>query len=351
MTIVSTTSISERKNQLNDKWLLLIGIPIVSITMPAIFGAYHHPIIRWQTLIEVGFGFVSSTPIWLGCRAIVFYLWNKYPWHTKPFKHLIIEIIGLTLYTLIAGFIIHLITNAIFKNPFSYEVTTVSVALSIAVTFFITSIHEGLFFFNRWSETRITSEKLEKENIQSQYEVLKNQINPHFLFNNLNTLIGLIEENPQSAVDYVQTVAGFYREIINLRNKDVISLSEEISMVKSYLSLVEKRYGTNLQVEITLADNLMETYIAPLTMQMLVENAIKHNIISRDKPLTIEVFNSAFNFLAVRNNLQPRENDEPSSKFGLQNIARRYSFLSEKKVEIIETKTSFMVLIPILQKA
>lgn len=189
MTIVSTTSISERKNQLNDKWLLLIGIPIVSITMPAIFGAYHHPIIRWQTLIEVGFGFVSSTPIWLGCRAIVFYLWNKYPWHTKPFKHLIIEIIGLTLYTLIAGFIIHLITNAIFKNPFSYEVTTVSVALSIAVTFFITSIHEGLFFFNRWSETRITSEKLEKENIQSQYEVLKNQINPHFLFNNLNTLI------------------------------------------------------------------------------------------------------------------------------------------------------------------
>lgn len=122
-------------------------------------------------------------------------------------------------------------------------------------------------------------------------------------------------------------------------------------MVKSYLSLVEKRYGTNLQVEITLADNLMETYIAPLTMQMLVENAIKHNIISRDKPLTIEVFNSAFNFLAVRNNLQPRENDEPSSKFGLQNIARRYSFLSEKKVEIIETKTSFMVLIPILQKA
>lgn len=188
---------------------------------------------------------------------------------------------------------------------------------------------------------------LKKEKIESQFEALKSQINPHFLFNSFNTLVTIIEETPAVAVEYVEKLSDFYRSIIQYREKDLISLEEEIALVKNYTYLLKKRYGENLKLKFNL--NGQNGYVAPLTLQMLVENAIKHNVISQSKPLEIEVNDRKANYICIQNNLQQKINQEKSTGFGLQNIATRYSLLSDKKIEIKESEESFSVSIPLIK--
>jgi len=193
----------------------------------------------------------------------------------------------------------------------------------------------------------VLSEKLEMENVQSQYETLKSQISPHFLFNNLNTLANLIEEEPKLAVEYVQRTADYYRNILGLKDRDVIPLEEELKLIEDYYFLQRKRFGTNLNLHIDVPSHSMQTVVAPLTIQMLFENAIKHNIISKDKPLNISIRVND-EHIVVENNLQPRENEEYSSRIGLQNISNRYRFLSGKDVIISQNGATFTVKIPVL---
>ena len=181
----------------------------------------------------------------------------------------------------------------------------------------------------------------------SQYETLKSQINPHFLFNNLNTLANLIEENPKRAVEYVQQTADYYRSILSLRDKEVINLSEELELIRTFYELQSNRYGENLTMKIAIPDRYLDSLVAPLTLQMLIENAIKHNIISKDKPLTIDV-TASDEYISVVNNIQKRDQEQPSNGFGLKNITDRYSFFTSKKVEVIENDSTFTVRIPIL---
>jgi LytS/YehU family sensor histidine kinase len=199
----------------------------------------------------------------------------------------------------------------------------------------------------QWKETLTKTEKLEKENIKSQYETLKSQINPHFLFNNLNTLASLIEENPKMAVDYVQKTADYYRSILFLKDKEIITIEEELELIRTFFKLQSNRYGDNLKYTINIPANQLHNFVAPLTLQMLVENAIKHNIISRDKPLIINILTKD-DSIVVSNNFQKRDLDQASNKLGLKNICDRYSFLTSKKVEIIENTSNFTVSIPIL---
>jgi two-component system, LytTR family, sensor kinase len=284
--------------------------------------------------------------MWFGVMGIVKYLWKNYPWEMNPLKHLIIEIIAILTYTLLVGTIFYSI-NEIYPIESFEENLKLSIFFTLIITFFITSLTEGFFFFMKWKETLVHTEKLEKENIKSQYETLKSQINPHFLFNNLNTLASLIEENQKAAVDYVQETADYYRRILNLKDKEIITVEEELDLIKSFLNLQSNRYGDNLRTNINISSEHLQTFVAPLTIQMLVENSIKHNIISREKPLTINI-SSSVETIVVSNNLQKREADQSSNMFGLKNISERYSFLTSKKVEVIENDNTFTVNIPIL---
>jgi LytS/YehU family sensor histidine kinase len=212
----------------------------------------------------------------------------------------------------------------------------------------VSFIHEGIYFFVQWKKELIRSESLEKENLLSQFETLKNQVNPHFLFNSFNTLITIIEEDREQAVEYVQKLSDFFRTILQLREKSVISLREELELIRNYYFIQKKRYGQNLNLQINVNESSMGSSVAPLTLQMLLENAIKHNIISTDKPLLIEISLEDPNYILVRNNLQKRHEPENGSGLGLENIKNRYRFLSEKEVEIIVTPKNFTVAIPVL---
>lgn len=189
--------------------------------------------------------------------------------------------------------------------------------------------------------------RLEKEKVENELAVIKSQINPHFLFNSFNTLIAVIEEDPPTAVEYVEQLSDFYRYMLQLRDKEVISIKEEAVLVAHFGYLLKKRYGDNFSLNINL--NGQSGFIIPLTLQILVENAVKHNIISKQRPLTVDISMEQEDCITVVNNLQPKSQTEVSTKFGLESLKRRYEMLGGNAVKVEKTTDYFKVCIPIIQ--
>jgi ligand-binding sensor domain-containing protein len=193
---------------------------------------------------------------------------------------------------------------------------------------------------------------LKKEMIESQLQALKAQINPHFLFNSFNTLITIIDENalkPKIAIEYVEKLSDYFRSILQYREQETISLEEEWELVQNFGYLLEKRYGSNLRLHLDPPPK--EGYIIPLTLQMLLENAVKHNVISEERPLDVRITIDKDQYITVSNNLQPKSKVELSTQFGLQSIFKRYNLLSERKVVIEKDQYTFKVRIPIIHNS
>lgn len=207
----------------------------------------------------------------------------------------------------------------------------------------------GIFFmFVKNREARLQrEERLQREKVESQFAALKSQINPHFLFNNFNTLITIIEENPTMAVAYLEHLSDFYRSIIAYREKDFISLQEEMDLVRNFDFLLKKRYEDGFRLVEHL--NGETGLVMPLALQMLVENAVKHNVISATKPLIVEIFSEKGGYVVVRNNVQPKIKPEPSTHFGLHSLVKRYQLLGEKPVLVEKNDAFFIVKIPLKQ--
>lgn len=193
---------------------------------------------------------------------------------------------------------------------------------------------------------------LEKEKIRSQLETLKSQINPHFLFNSFNTLISEIEDNPSSAVTYVEKLSDFYRSIVSYREKDVIILEEELSLLSNYSFIQHKRFGDAFRIHINISEGQAKAfYITPLALQLLIENAVKHNVVSMENPLLIELFIDEEENLVIRNNIAKKMVQEKGSRMGLENIQRRYELLSSRTVVIEHDEKYFTVKIPLLKQS
>ena len=206
----------------------------------------------------------------------------------------------------------------------------------------------GLFLWHQKQRDRHLqlNNLLGKDKAEKQLETLKAQVNPHFLFNSFNTLIAVIETNPNLAVEYVENLSDFYRKIMQLQDKEVVPIQEEVELVKNYAYLLEKRYGNNFKMDISIEG--LEGYIVPLTLQILLENAIKHNVISKSKPLIIKIYREGKDLMSVANNLQMKLSTEESTRFGLQNLVRRYELLGKRKVKVVKSEDEFKVSIPII---
>ena len=194
-------------------------------------------------------------------------------------------------------------------------------------------------------------QQLNEEKIQFQFQVLRTQVNPHFLFNSFNTLISFIEEEPSQAVDYVEQLSSFFRNIVKYRDHDVITLGEEIEVLKTYFYLQQKRYGSNLKLNFSVtADEKSSIFIPPLTLQLLIENAIKHNAVSKETPLTINISIEDQKKLIVKNNINFKVTREAGEGMGLQNIVNRYNLLSKEQVSVNNNGTDFVVTLPVLNQ-
>ena len=216
--------------------------------------------------------------------------------------------------------------------------------------FIILVVLSGSLLFYYWLKARDIRQsrelKLQRENIENQLITLKSQINPHFLFNSFNTLIAVIETTPAIAVEFVSKLSDFYRKVMLYREKSVIPIAEELSLISDFSYLIEKRFGENIRITNNITE--LDGFVVPFAIQMLVENAVKHNIVSKEKPLLITIFVEN-RYYVVQNNLQVKKIKEASTNFGLDFIRKHYGFLDRRKVEVIADQTYFTVKIPILK--
>lgn len=211
----------------------------------------------------------------------------------------------------------------------------------------LTALAAGARWWVRARERRLARElAMKRETAVAQYEALRTQINPHFLFNSFNTLIGVIEDDPSLAVTYVERLSDFYRNILQYRETDSIPLEEEIRLVQDYLYLLRQRFGEALVCDISLTDDRWR--VPPLAIQILIENAIKHNIVAQSKPLHIHIVQSPAELITVTNNLQPKLQTEASTGVGLDNVARRIELLTGKRIHVRRGESVFAVALPLL---
>ncbi len=197
------------------------------------------------------------------------------------------------------------------------------------------------------SELMIKTARMEKEHILSQYEILKNQINPHFLFNSMNILSSLIPRNPQTAVKFTKQFSKVFRTLLEMNEELTIPLEQELDFIKSYLFLQKMRFDKSLQIQVRIAKSKLGLQLPPFGLQLLIENAIKHNIISEEMPLKISISNEK-NYLKVENNLQLRGRDSTSTGIGLKNLKARYKMLTDLPLILESNEKAYVAKIPLI---
>jgi len=295
--------------------------------------------------------FLFIATIWNGNMAL-FKLgpFHKLDWETHTKQKIIAALLVALFWPVLIYFLFNLfLFEPILDEPCDLKAkeNTNFLIITVTITLLINAIMVAIEFFNHWKKTNLEKEALKRITLSAEFESLKNQINPHFLFNALNTLTHLIDEDPETASKFVQKLSSVYRYLLSQKDKELVSLNEELDFMKSYVFLYQLRFGDNFKVTTHIPENLLHKEIVTLTLQMLLENAIKHNVISKDKPLHIHI-EASDSQLCVSNNLQVKSNSIDSNGIGLKNIENRYSFLSDKKVLVTKENGAFKVCVPLI---
>ncbi len=289
--------------------------------------------------------------LWKGTEYTVC-LQNRYvvSWLEAPVKRLMISLLAMVVYTPIAFVGIYLLFSYFIWDRtwertisgFGFE----DVIGPILITFFINTFMHGRSFLLDWRQAAINLERLKTEQISTRFESLKNQVNPHFMFNSLNALSSLVYEDQDRAVKFIRKLSDVFRYVLDQKDKEVVPLSEELDFLRSYVYLQQIRFENELKVNIDLPQK-KDLMIPPLSLQMLVENAIKHNVIASDSVLSIDIHLEGDKQIVVKNNIK-RKRDTPSTGIGLENLRLRYEYLSDKKIDVRDDGSVFEVKIPIL---
>jgi len=225
-----------------------------------------------------------------------------------------------------------------------------ALAFAFRINLFLHTINAIVYFNGKLKDSRLEAERLKTISAESQFEALRNQINPHFLFNSFNVLTELVRKDADVATDFIQQLSRVYRYLLYNQESETVHLKAEMEFVEAFIFLLKIRFAESIFIRTDLSGEQMESYaIPPAALQIPVENAIKHNIVSRKKPLTIEIFIDD-NYLVVRNNLQRRQTYIESGGLGLQNIQQRFAYLTQQKVQIEESETHFTVKLPLVNK-
>ncbi len=216
------------------------------------------------------------------------------------------------------------------------------------LSFLYISVLTGLKVFDQLQKTRIRKKQLELAHAHAHAESLKNQISPHFLFNSLNALSSLIYVNPSKAQHFIEQLLNVFQYVLKNKDHELITLKEEVDFACSYFYLLKIRFRNNIRLQMELAPETLNQLLPPLSLQMLIENAVKHNIVSHDEPLRIAI-SSENNSIVVRNNLQQRKHIEASTGIGLKNIADRYRYLTDAHIDIQKSENEFVAKLPLIK--
>lgn len=297
-------------------------------------------------LIALSAGYIC----WNLTRWVVLSLQKKYPGITNLRRRLVWMAVLLPVLVHFAWFIRQMahiaFNNASFVNENITEYTY-SLGIQIFYHCIYYAIYEGSYGLQAWQQAYEQNERLKKNKLQSQLDSLKNQINPHFLFNSLNSLSMLIHENPRQAESFVDEISNVYRYLLRSSDQELTTLGRELQFISSYFQLLKTRYGAGIDLRISVEDWQQDLRMPSLTLQLLVENAVKHNIILPEQPLVVWIETQG-QVLVVRNNLQRKNIAAYSSKVGLANIAAKYQLLSGHSIDMHEEEGFFTVRLPLL---
>ncbi|MEM7514316.1 MAG: histidine kinase [Bacteroidota bacterium] len=336
--------------ELNDKWLRIIGMPVTAISVSLYWGWQEWIAGTFMIFREISISLIFTVIIWEGCRSIHTFFLKKYPDHSSVRKRIVIEMFFCLSFAVLMSLVIGVMVSNFLEERASRQgpLNMACVISAVAPTILFMAIYEARYFLNQWENNIKQAEELARVHLISQFETLKKQLDPHFLFNSLNTLASLIELNNEPAQAYLERLSDVYRYVLETRNKTTVSIEEELQFLESYMYLNKVRFRDNLLISKDLSPGIYEKHIPTLSLQLLVENAIKHNIVSKENPLHIQIYSQGEE-IVVSNNKQIKTTLERSTRVGLNNIRERYQLLTSRNISVRNTEDSFQVSLPLLQ--
>jgi sensor histidine kinase YesM len=339
------------KERINDIGFRVILIPFFGIAIPLITGMINgQNFSNWQIKLSFLYTIFIAFIIWEGNRYLLFSMRSYFDWYKKPARKIIVLLFGITFYTLPVSTLLLAGWYHIFiKSGTNWLVVFTAALIIMICVIFITHVYETVFLVKESESEMLRAEQFERAKAEAELEALKNQIDPHFIFNSLNTLSYLIEEKPAKAKQFNDNLADVYRYILQNKARDLVLLQEEINFLEDYFSLLKIRFEKALQLRLNLDKALFDQYlIPPISLQVLMENAIKHNEFSDTNPLIIEIsFNG--DTLVFCNEIRKKPLRKPSSKIGLKNLDERYRLTTGNTIITEETEKNFRVVLPVLK--
>ncbi|MEO9871310.1 sensor histidine kinase [Ekhidna sp.] len=285
---------------------------------------------------------------WKGSEFLV-ELWDKHiPWIVAPLKRFFVSLVSITIYVFLVVWALDIYFDLVFfEKSFSevFEDSNSSFTTSLMITLGINVFMHGRGFLISWRQASIDVEKLKTEQVSTQYESLKNQVNPHFLFNSFNALSSLVYEDQDKAVEFIRKLSNVYRYVLECKDEEVVELSKEMDFAKNFIFLQKIRFGDNLSFDINTSNP--SAYVPPLAIQILIENAVKHNVVSEQYPLNVKL-DIDDEYCTITNNLKEKKTKD-STGIGLDNLISRYRYLTDKEVKVEKTENTFVVKLPLLK--
>ena len=303
--------------------------------------------------IYLTYYFIYAVPLTLINSYFFNFLNTKINWQKYQKYRILIGFIGSVSLTLISIFFIRLFIATAIEglsiSEFIASERTVDYVLALILTLIFSLIFHTVYFYKELQKNKVKEQKVIAGTASAKFDALKNQLDPHFLFNSLNVLTSLIEENPESATQFTTALSKVYRYVLEQKNKDLVTVDDELDFARTYMQLLKMRFEDSIIFEIPEKASNPESKVVPLSLQLLLENAVKHNIVTTGKPLHIKIYEQK-DQLVVENNIQLKQVVKKSSGVGLNNIKQRYAILTKRGVIINEQSGNFKVAIPMLTK-
>ena len=331
--------------------ILSISIFLVLLVIKLITGVTIQ--LNEYLLVNLGYTILYGLTLYYANAYLFIYLDSIFEVERFTKRRIIIGFLGSFLISVVVIFLLRIIEDVIIEgesfDAFLQNETLANYLVTIIITFFVTLAFHAFYFYKAYQENKVKEQKIIAGTASAQFESLKNQIDPHFLFNSLNVLSSLIEENPESAQKFTTSLSKVYRYVLEQKDKELVSVAEELKFAKTYMNLLKMRFENSITFEIPEGFDNEEAKVVPLSLQLLLENCIKHNIVSEAKPLHVKI-TIENNQLVVTNNLQKKEVLSDRKGVGLQNIVNRYAILTKRTILVEKNEQEFKIFLPILTK-